>query len=156
MRPTSFISYDLSGGQTKAFAEDLTDIEKRVKNAFFLMFDINGNLYNTYDELNVDEVNGVIGSKEIKLELSNSNITACILANIPESIVKEIKSLDDLATKPLSLQYAAVSEAGYFGVPKIDLNYTPTTSTTDDTMCFRWSASTKVLSKAIMRQFRYP
>ncbi len=136
VRPTSFISYDLSGAQTKAFAEGLTDIEKRVHNAFFLIFDINGNLYGEYQALGVDKTSGVISSHKLKLEISNADITACVIANVPESIVKEIKTLDDLANKPLSLQYATVSEAGYFGVPKIDLNYTPTTSTTDDTMCF--------------------
>ena len=54
VRPTSFVSYDLSGAQTKAFAEGLTDIEKRVHNAFFLIFDINGNLYGEYQALEVD------------------------------------------------------------------------------------------------------
>lgn len=136
VRPTSFISYDLSGAQTKAFAEGLTDIEKRVHNAFFLIFDINGNLYGEYQALGVDKTSGVISSHKLKLEVSNADITACVIANVPESIVKQIKTIDDLATKPLSLQYATVSEAGYFGVPKIDLNYTPTTSTADDTMCF--------------------
>lgn len=136
VRPTSFVSYDLSGAQTKAFAEGLTDIEKRVHNAFFLIFDINGNLYGEYQALEVDKTSSVISSHKLKLEVSNADITACVIANVPESIVKQIKTLDDLANKPLSLQYATVSEAGYFGVPKIDLNYTPTTSTTDDTMCF--------------------
>lgn len=136
VRPTSFISYDLSGAQTKAFAEGLTEIEKRVENAFFLMFDINGNLYNNYVTLAVDRDNDVISSHRLKLEISNADITACVIANVPERIVREIKTLDDLAETSLSLQYATVSEAGYFGIPKIDLNYTPTSSTSDDVMCF--------------------
>ena len=34
-RPTSMTCHDVASGQTKAFAEGLTDIEKRIENAFF-------------------------------------------------------------------------------------------------------------------------
>ena len=54
---------------TKAFAEGLTDIEKRVHNAFFLIFDINGNLYGEYQALGVDKTSGVISSHKLKLEV---------------------------------------------------------------------------------------
>ena len=133
-RPTSMTCHDVASGQTKAFAEDLTDIEKRIENAFFLLFAPDGSLVDEYDKLNVE--NNVIPTPEKKkLEVSNSNLTACFIANVPESFVEDIDHVDDLTNVPLQLTYAPRSETGYIGIPMMDVKGTPT-KPGDDVKCF--------------------
>ena len=133
-RPTSMTCHDVASGQTKAFAEDLTDIEKRIENAFFLLFAPDGSLVDEYDKLNVE--NNVIPTPEKKkLEVSNSNLTACFIANVPESFVEDIDHVDDLTNVPLQLTYAPRSETGYIGIPMMDVKNTPT-KPGDDVKCF--------------------
>ena len=128
VRPTSFNVCNVASPQTKssyiapAYSGDqLTALEKKIVNAYFLIFRPDGQLYQPAENLAI--TNNVITEAKIKADATESNITACFIANVPESYINDIKDIDDLATKPLPLEYVSYESAGYIGIPS--LNGTP-------------------------------
>jgi hypothetical protein len=123
VRPTSFSAYNVSALPTKATytEEQLTDIEKKVVNAYFLIFKPNGQLYEVKD-LTSGISGNIIPSHSIRTDVNKGDITACFLANVPAEYVAAIDDVTDLTT-PIPLEYASYEDTGYIGIPT--LNGTP-------------------------------
>lgn len=129
VRPSSFNVCNVSSPQTKSAYTDpaytgdqLTALEKKIVNAYFLIFRPDGQLYQAADQLTV--TNSVITEyPKIKADALNADITACFIANVPESYINSIENINDLSTKPLPLEYASYESTGYVGIPS--LNGTP-------------------------------
>ena len=129
VRPSSFNVCNVSSPQTKSAYTDptytgdqLTALEKKIVNAYFLIFRPDGQLYQPAEELTV--TNSVITEyPKIQADAINADITACFVANVPESYINSIENINDLSTKPLPLEYASYESTGYVGIPS--LNGTP-------------------------------
>lgn len=129
VKPSSFNVCNVSSPQTKSAYTDpaytgdqLTALEKKIVNAYFLIFRPDGQLYQVADELTI--TNSVITEyPKIKADALNADITACFIANVPESYINSIENINDLSTKPLPLEYVSYESTGYVGIPS--LNGTP-------------------------------
>ena len=116
--------------------EELTALEKKVVNAYFIIFNKDGKRHGEVKKLNVDE-NNIIESCSVRTDVNNDNITACFLANVPEDYAMAIDHVNDLTEIPLELEYAAYESTGYIGIPRFDFNEVPTPDDpTDDIECF--------------------
>lgn len=126
VRPTFFDVYSVSAEPTKSAyrdpaytIEELTALEKRIINAYFLIFKPNGQLYE-FQDLTTGISGNIIPSHSIRTDVNKGDITACFLANVPEDYAKAIDHIDDLATNPLPLDYASYEETGYVGIPVLN------------------------------------
>lgn len=121
-RPTNISGYNVSAQSTKAYTEtQMTELEKKVYNAYLLAFKPNKELHEM-QTLTVTGINS-ISSATLRTDVNNADITVCILANIPKSLVEGIDHVDDLSdlSNALEIEYATYEEAGYIGVPKMKL-----------------------------------
>lgn len=134
VRPTSFTGYSLSKTSTKALSvTEMTEVERKVASAFFLVFDGAGNRL-IFDNLDVS--NNSIPTQKLLTDFGgNNDVTVCFLANVTEEYASSLEKVSDLSTKPLSLTYASHSDAGYIGIPIVDVKGTPA-DLSDDEMCF--------------------
>lgn len=134
VRPTSFTGYSLSKTSTKALSvTEMTEVERKVASAFFLVFDGAGNRL-IFDNLEVS--NNSIPTQKLLTDFGgNNDVTVCFLANVTEEYASSLEKVSDLSTKPLSLTYASHSDAGYIGIPIVDVKGTPA-DLSDDEMCF--------------------
>lgn len=135
VRPTSFLSHNVSEASTKATLTEteLTALEKKVVNAFYVIFKPNGERYGSVQEFsNISD--NAIPSHKVRTDVNSSDITVCVIANVPPSIAKSIDHIDDLGTA-IPLTYATYSETGYYGIPKMDIKDTPS-NPNDDVACF--------------------
>lgn len=134
VRPTSFTGYSLSKTSTKALSvTEMTEVERKVASAFFLVFDGAGNRL-IFDNLDVS--NNSIPTQKLLTDFGgNNDVTVCFLANVTEEYASSLENVSDLSTKPLSLTYASHSDAGYIGIPIVDVKGTPA-DLSDDEMCF--------------------
>ena len=134
VRPTSFTGYSLSKTSSKALSvTEMTEVERKVASAFFLVFDGAGNRL-IFDNLEVS--NNSIPTQKLLTDFGgNNDVTVCFLANVTEEYAYSLEKVSDLSTKPLSLTYASHSDAGYIGIPIVDVKGTPA-DLSDDEMCF--------------------
>lgn len=134
VRPTSFTGYNPLRRATKALSsEELTEVERRVASAFFIVFDGNGDRM-IFENLPVS--NNVIPTKKLLTDFGGTNdVTVCFLANVTEEYASSLETVDDLSTKPIQLTYSSHDDAGYIGIPSVDVNGTPE-NLSDDVMCF--------------------
>ena len=125
VRPTNFISYNVSDNTTKALTTtQLTALERKIVNAFFLVFDSN-NKRIIYKELTVSNNN--IPSQELDLGSGTreGTITACFIANIPSSYIENIQTYDELKKIELKIEdYASYEDTGYIGIPEFSFGGT--------------------------------
>lgn len=121
VRPTSFLSHNVATKSTRAITvTELTEAESRIVSAYYIVFNSAGNRV-IYEKLNVTD--NVIPSKTLLSDFGGGEVTICVIANVPEAVVGEIKSISDLASKTLALTYATYDETGYIGIPIIDGQY---------------------------------
>lgn len=134
VRPTSFTGYSLSKASTKALSvTEMTEVERKVASAFFLVFDGAGNRL-IFDNLEVS--NNSIPTQKLLTDFGgNNDVTVCFLANVTEEYASSLETVDDLSTKPFQLTYSTHDDAGYIGIPSVDVNGTPE-NLSDDVMCF--------------------
>ena len=134
VRPTSFTGYNPLRRATKALStEELTEVERRVASAFFLVFDANGDRV-IFENLTVS--NNIIPTQKILTDFGgDNNVTVCYLANVTEEYASGLTTLDALSTEPLQLTYSRYADAGYIGIPNVDVSGTPE-DPSDDVMCF--------------------
>lgn len=134
VRPTSFTGYNPLRRATKALSsEELTEVERRVASAFFIVFDGNGDRM-IFENLPVS--NNVIPTKKLLTDFGGTNdVTVCFLVNVTEEYASSLETVDDLSTKPIQLTYSSHDDAGYIGIPSVDVNGTPE-NLSDDVMCF--------------------
>lgn len=134
VRPTSFTGYNPLRRATKALStEELTEVERRVASAFFLVFDANGDRV-IFENLTVS--NNIIPTQKILTDFGgDNNVTVCYLANVTEEYASGLTTLDALSTVPLQLTYSTYADAGYIGIPNVDVSGTPE-DPSDDVMCF--------------------
>lgn len=125
VRPTNFISYNVSDNTTKALTTtQLTALESKIVNAFFLVFDSNDKRI-IYKELTVS--NNTIPSQELDLGSGTreGTVTACFIANIPSSYIENIQTYDDLKKIELEIEdYASYEDTGYIGIPEFSFGGT--------------------------------
>ena len=121
VRPTSFVSHNVATKTTRAItATQLTEAERKVISAYFLVFNSKGNRV-ICEKLNVAE--NTIPSKTLLSDYGADDVTVCFIANVPESFINGIQTIDDLSSKPLDLTYATYDQTGYIGIPVIDNQY---------------------------------
>lgn len=121
VRPTSFVSHNVATKTTRAItATQLTEAERKVISAYFLVFNSKGNRV-ICEKLNVAE--NTIPSKTLLSDYGADDVTVCFIANVPESFINDIQTIDDLSSKPLDLTYATYDQTGYIGIPVIDNQY---------------------------------
>lgn len=121
VRPTSFVSHNVATKTTRAItATQLTEAERKVISAYFLVFNSKGNRV-ICEKLNVAE--NTIPSKTLLSDYGADDVTVCFIANVPESFINGIQTIDDLSSKPLDLTYATYDQTGYIGIPIIDNQY---------------------------------
>ena len=121
VRPTSFISHNVATKTTRAITTtQLTEAERKVISAYFLVFNSEGNRV-ICEKLNVAE--NTIPSKTLLSDYGADDVTVCFIANVPESFINGIQTIDDLSSKPLDLTYATYDQTGYIGIPVIDKQY---------------------------------
>lgn len=121
VRPTSFVSHNVATKTTRAItATQLTEAERKVISAYFLVFNSKGNRV-ICEKLNVAE--NTIPSKTLLSDYGADDVTVCFIANVPESFINGIQTIDDLSSKPLDLTYATYDQTGYIGIPIIDKQY---------------------------------
>ena len=121
VRPTSFVSHNVATKTTRAItATQLTEAERKVISAYFLVFNSKGNRV-ICEKLNVTE--NTIPSKTLLSDYGADDVTVCFIANVPESFINGIQTIDDLSSKPLDLTYATYDQTGYIGIPVIDNQY---------------------------------
>lgn len=121
VRPTSFVSHNVATKTTRAItATQLTEAERKIISAYFLVFNSKGNRV-ICEKLNVAE--NTIPSKTLLSDYGADDVTVCFIANVPESFINGIQTIDDLSSKPLDLTYATYDQTGYIGIPVIDNQY---------------------------------
>lgn len=121
VRPTSFVSHNVATKTTRAItATQPTEAERKVISAYFLVFNSKGNRV-ICEKLNVAE--NTIPSKTLLSDYGADDVTVCFIANVPESFINGIQTIDDLSSKPLDLTYATYDQTGYIGIPIIDNQY---------------------------------
>ena len=100
----------------KAPADANRPFETAIYTAYLFIFDENGNIVGNYYNLS----NGSL-YKSLTLKGLNT-ITACIVANVQESVISNVTKLEDFNSIVLELDYADYSVSGYLGVPKLGNN----------------------------------
>lgn len=134
VRPTSFTGYNVATKSTRALSEtSLTDTEKKIVSAYFLVYDANGNRV-AFEKLSV--TNNNIGSKTLLSDQGESKVTVCFLANVPYSYANSLVNLNDISTKPLPLTYASSDDTGYVGIPCLNLDTNGDGTDDAATLCF--------------------
>lgn len=128
-RPINFIASDVS---TKAESANVKALENDIYTAYFLLYDTNGRLLR-YKNLTQDVKDDKSLSQTIVTDKGLTNVTACYIANLPESFLdankenlqklqsatiefKTTSSADYVFTDPVK------SQAGFVGVPAIDVD----------------------------------
>ena len=100
----------------KAPADANRPFETAIYTAYLFIFDENGDIVGNYYNLS----NGSL-YKSLTLKGLNT-ITACIVANVQESVISNVTKLEDFNSIVLELDYADYSVSGYLGVPKLGNN----------------------------------
>ena len=108
-RPVSYNNHEVS---TKA-AGDFNDAA--IHNAFLILFNKDG------QRILFEEINTTDGQLSAKIDSGLSEVTACILANVPADFARGITGLESLNTAVLDLKYD-YSKSGILGVPILDLD----------------------------------
>ena len=108
-RPVSYNNHEVS---TKA-AGDFNDAA--IHNAFLILFNKDG------QRILFEEINTTDGQLSAKIDRGLSEVTACILANVPADFARGITGLESLNTAVLDLKYD-YSKSGILGVPILDLD----------------------------------
>lgn len=124
-RPTSF---NVSIGETKALTSDqLTAVEKNIYSLYFIVFDKNGD--------RIADLSGNLPTTTTSQTLYHDHggeITVCYLANVSKEYANSLQTLEDLSTKPITIEYDTYAKTGYLGIPLIDVS---TTGTPDKKNC---------------------
>jgi hypothetical protein len=124
-RNTTFSSIDVSVASTKALTgSDLTAVERKIVNAYFLVFGEDG----TREEFRTLEVtDNTIPSQILTHDYDNGPIKVCYLANVAEDVASSYETWNDILTKPLAISYPEYNEAyfsstgaGHVGIPILD------------------------------------
>lgn len=127
VRYTSFNVLDVASTGTKAQPNpaELTDDEKRIVSAYFLVF--NGTADDADDaELiefrTITPSNNTIPSQSVyNLNGENGQFTVCYLANVTEEFAKSIQTISNLKSKPYSVTYADFDATNHiWGIPQLN------------------------------------
>lgn len=123
VRNTTFSNIDVSVASTKALTgSDLTAVERKIVNAYFLVFGEDG----TREEFRTLEVtDNTIPSQTLTHDYDNGPIKVCYLANVAEDVASSYKTWNDILTKPLAITYPEYNEdyfstTGHVGIPSLD------------------------------------
>lgn len=114
-RPTSYNKYDVA---TKTLSDEVTNFEKRIYTAFFMVFDNTGRRI-LFNDLTISD--NSIPSQQILPDKTLTNAKVCFIANVSTDYAESITSFAQLSSTSandiVSLDFATVSEAGCVGVP---------------------------------------
>lgn len=123
VRNTTFSSIDVSVASTKALTgTELTAVERKIVNAYFLVFGEDG----TLEEFRTLEVtDNTIPSQTLTHDYDNGPIKVCYLANVSEDVARSYETWNDILTKPLAITYPEYNEdyfstTGHVGIPSLD------------------------------------
>ena len=121
-RPASYHSHDVT---TKADGNPSTFEDDEIHNAFLLVFDAYGQRL-LCEEINLNTEDGglITAYNQLSVKIDRSlgtNVTACILANVPVNFARGITGLESLNAAVLDLSYDK-SKSGVIGVPVLDLD----------------------------------
>ena len=114
-RPTSYNKYDVA---TKTLSDEVTNFEKRIYTAFFMVFDNTGRRI-LFNDLTISD--NSIPSQQILPDKTLTNAKVCFIANVSTDYAESITSFAQLSSTSandiVSLDFATVNEAGCVGVP---------------------------------------
>lgn len=124
VRPTTFSNFDVSVTGTKALeGEALTEVEQKIVNAYFLVFDKDGN---RVDFKVLTPSGNQIPSQTLTHDYGNGPIKVCYLANVSATVAESYATWNDVLTKPLAITYPEYNAeyfstgAGHIGIPTLN------------------------------------
>lgn len=125
VRPTSFSNFDVSATGTKALEGDaLTAVERKIVNAYFLVFDKDGE---RVDFRTLTPRDNQIPSQILTDDYGKGPIKVCYLANVSADVAESYTTWDDVLTKPLAItypeynaEYFSTTGAGHIGIPTLN------------------------------------
>ena len=126
VRPTNFMSYDVSEVSTRALTNtELTELEEKIVNAYFLVFDYKTGTKISFKELTVTKNNIPSQELDFSFETEDKPVTACFIANVPSTYLAGINNYEDLNKIVLSVDsYASYDDTGYMGIPQFKFGET--------------------------------
>lgn len=123
-RPTAFTSYDVSSNPTKAVPSESapTDVEKRIVQAYFLVFGENGSRIGAPKTCELTESNQIVPEK-LWHNSENGKLTVCYLANVTQTYAQSLDDLSYLSDPEYAYEitYATRTSADDpIGIPTLD------------------------------------
>ncbi len=124
VRYTSFNVLDVASTGTKAQPKpaELTDDEKRIVSAYFLVFNGTADDAELIEFRTITPSNNTIPSQSVyNLNGENGQFTVCYLANVTEEFAKSIQTISNLKSKPYSVTYADFDATNHiWGIPQLN------------------------------------
>lgn len=130
-RPTNYNGQEVD---TKA-ATSVNDFENKIHNCYFLLYDNNGALAYKSADLGTTLTTQRFSKQELAAKLnSNTNCTACFIANVPADFVNGLTTLTAANEAVLDIAYSSVdvqdtdngNKPSFFVVPEFEINGTTT------------------------------